>query len=290
MTQKGFYQDIPREGKAYLGFDGAYHVQKVELEKWPLALRTAGKKPVFASDVARLWDIEDGVACFEVTMKMGLMNEHLLELLERSLDIVEADFHGFVIGHDGKHFSAGMDLHVVQECAAAQDWRRLESLLKQGQACMRRIREIRAPVIAAISGYTLGGGCELTMHCAAAQAHSQTKMGLIETDIGVIPGWGGLAAHLIRAAASGGGNIEAVTQYALCAFRQVAGARKSANAEGAFAMKLLQPPSRITYNRERLLPDAKELCREVSMTRTPHPQQGIEVPVDALYAAFLRRK
>lgn len=285
--QNGFYREIPREGKSYLSFDGTYQLPRIGLEKWPLWLKTAGKKPVLQNESARLWDIEDGIACFSLTTKMGLIDAQSLDLLEQSLDKVETDFHGLVIGHDEKHFSAGMNLSIVKECAATQDWRRLEDMLRQGQRCMMKIRVSEAPVVAAVSGYTLGGGCEMTMHCAGAQIHAQTKMGLVEADIGVIPGWGGLSAHLINAVSDGTDNVDTITDHVLMAFRQVAGAQKSDDAEEIIAMGLLHAPSRISYNRNRLLPDAKELCRNVSMTRTLYQQKTIDVPVDALYDRLL---
>jgi 3-hydroxyacyl-CoA dehydrogenase len=284
VTKNGFYPEIPRRGKSYLTFDGTYLLTRVGLEKWPLALKTSGKKPVLENEAAQLWDIEDGIVCFSITTKMGLIDACVLDLLERSLDKVETDFQGLVIGNDRKNFSAGMDLHIVEECAAAQDWQRLEDLLRHGQRCMLKIRALRAPTIAAISGYALGGGCEIAMHCAGAQIHAYTKMGLVEADIGVIPGWGGLSAHLINAVGPGTDDIEAITQKVLRAFRQVAGAQKSSDAEDAIAMAIPPLPSRITYNRYRLLPDAKDLCRNVSMTRTVHRHKDVNIPVDALYA------
>jgi len=286
-AQGGFYREVPREGKSYLSFDGTYCLPRIGLEKWPLSLKTAGKKPVLANESAQLWDIDDGVACFSLATKMGLIDARALDLLEQSLDKVKTDFHGLVIGHDGKHFSAGMNLHVVEECAAMQDWQRLEDMLRHGQRCMMKIRASHAPVVAGISGYTLGGGCEMTMHCAGVQAHAHTKMGLVEADIGVIPGWGGLSAHLINAVGCGADNIEAITTHVLRAFRQAAAAQKSSDAEEILAMDLLRTPVRISYNRNRLLPDAKELCRNISMTRTLHPQKAIDVPVDALYTGLL---
>jgi len=288
VTKNGFYQQIAREGKSYLSFDGAHHRPRMGLEKWPLALKTGGKKPVLENDSARLWDIEDGVACFSVNTKMGLIDEPVLDLLEQALDKVETDFQGLVIGHDGRNFSAGMNLHIVQECVAAQDWQRMKNVLRQGQRCMMKIRASRAAIVAAISGYTLGGGCEMTMHCAGAQIHSRTKMGLVEADIGVIPGWGGLSAHLIHAVSSGTDNRDTITHHVQEAFLQIAHAQKSNDAEEALAMGLFPGPFGISYNRNRLLPDAKELCRTVSMTRSMIEHKTIDVPVEALYASLLK--
>lgn len=288
VEKRGCYADVPGDGISYLSFDGAYRQPRLGLEKWPLVLKTARKKPILQNSVAQLWDIEDGVACFSVNTRMGLINNEVLDLLEQSLERVAADFSGLVIGHDGKNFSAGMDLNLMAQSAKAGDWKNIEDILRRGQRCFMNIRNSHAPIVAAVSGYTLGGGCELAMHCAGAQMHAQVKAGLVEADIGLIPGWGGLAAHLINAVMRDGEHIETITQKVVRAFRQVATAYKSSDAEEAISMELMSPSSRISYNRNRLLPDAKELCRNISMTRPAHPQKKeLNVPVKAIYASLL---
>ena len=285
---KGFYP-LPRDGKGkeYLGFSGRYRTQKPEKDKWTLALKTAGKKLIFKNCSAELHDIGDGIACFALTKgKMRVIDEDALELLMDSVEKAEYDFQGMIIGHDAKHFSAGLDLHIILESLENSDYGRIERLLKQGQDSMMQLKQSKVPVVAAICGYTLGGGCEMTLHCTAAQAHIGTRLGLVETDIGVIPAWGGTKEHLFRAVARAGDNADAILAQILFIFRQIAGAKKSANADDAFAMGLLAEPSRITMNRERLLPDAKELCLKLAKNYKPKVPQIIGVPVEILHQSL----
>jgi 3-hydroxyacyl-CoA dehydrogenase len=209
-------------------------------------------------------------------------------LLFQAVEKAESDFQGLVIGHDGKNFSAGLDLHIVLESARKKDWNHIERVLKEGQDCFMRVKQSKVPVVAAICGYTLGGGCELVLHCAAAQAYTDTNIGLVETNIGVIPAWGGTKESLIRAVERGGENADNVVQQVLATFRRLALAKKSANAEDAFAMGILSEPSRITINRERLLPDAKTLCLKLTRKYTPKTERIIEAPVGMLYQALER--
>ncbi len=65
---------------------------------------------------------------------------------------------------------------------------------------MLRVRYAQVPVVAAIRGMALGGGCELSVHCARRVAHLESYMGLVEVGVGLVPGGGGLAFIARRAA------------------------------------------------------------------------------------------
>src|SRR3546814_9777397 len=63
-----------------------------------------------------------------------------------------------------------------------------------------RLRYAQVPVVAALAGMALGGGCELSVHCATRVAHFETYLGLVEAGIGLVPGSGGLSYCARRAA------------------------------------------------------------------------------------------
>ena len=64
-------------------------------------------------------------------------------------------------------------------------------LASRGQALMNLIENLGKPVIAAVDGFALGGGCELAMACTFRYAADKAKLGLPETGLGLIPGFGG---------------------------------------------------------------------------------------------------
>src|SRR3546814_6616817 len=68
------------------------------------------------------------------------------------------------------------------------------------QAMSMRLRYAQVPVVAALAGLALGGGCELSVHCARRVAHFETYIGLVEAGIGLVPGAGGLTYCARRAA------------------------------------------------------------------------------------------
>lgn len=282
-----FYRIREGIGKEYLGFSGRYRIQKPEKDKWTLALLTAGKKPLLHNTSAELYDIGDGIVCFSLTKgKMHVIDEAALDLLQQTVEKAETEFKGIIIGHDGRNFSAGLDLHIILESIENFQYNRIGQILQQGQHCFMSVKQSKVPVVAAICGYTLGGGCELAMYCTAVQAYSDTHIGLVETDIGVIPAWGGTKEYLLRAVKRGGDDADMIIQNLTNAFRHIANAKKSINADDAFSMGILDASSRISVNRERLLPAAKSLCLELAVDYVPKSELVIEAPVELLYRSL----
>jgi enoyl-CoA hydratase len=90
-------------------------------------------------------------------------------------------------GAGEKAFVAGADIAEL----AVLDTRGAEEASAYGSAIFRRIAEQRAPVIAAVNGFALGGGCELALACPIRIASENAKFGLPEVGLGIIPGYGG---------------------------------------------------------------------------------------------------
>ncbi|MBK7769889.1 MAG: enoyl-CoA hydratase/isomerase family protein [bacterium] len=92
-----------------------------------------------------------------------------------------------VTGAGPKAFVAGADISELATLAAAP----AQELSRRGQALMDRIEHLGKPVIAAVNGFALGGGCELALACSFRWAADTAKLGLPETGLGLIPGYGG---------------------------------------------------------------------------------------------------
>ncbi len=114
------------------------------------------------------------------------------------------------------------------------------------------------PVVAALGGMALGGGCEMVLHSDAVQAYIESYPGLVEVGVGVIPGWGGCKEMLLRhmQGLPQGSAMPAIAKV----FEYIGTAKVAGSADDAKDMKILNQGSRITMNRARLLPDAKQLC------------------------------
>ena len=115
-------------------------------------------------------------------LNMKLMEE-LVDALE-SLD-KDTDVRCIILTGNEKAFAAGADIKEMADASA------VEMLIRDQFARWDRIRKIKKPIIAAVSGFALGGGCELSMTCDMIIASETAKFGQPEISIGVIPGAGG---------------------------------------------------------------------------------------------------
>jgi 3-hydroxyacyl-CoA dehydrogenase len=210
------------------------------------------------------------------------------------VDIVKADFQGLVIGGDGSNFSVGANLGFFLFAANTASWGMLSDVIKQGQNAVMGLKYAPFPVVGALHGMALGGGCETILHCDAVQAHVESYPGLVEVGVGVIPGWGGCKEMLWRhltpdegasgaggggianfaAKMVGGGSMPAVKQV----FETIALAKVAESAELARDLKILNAKSRISMNRDRLLEDAKGLCLDLARDYAAPEQTTIKLP------------
>jgi len=121
---------------------------------------------------------------------LNALNAEVLALLAGELAAVRDDPGiGAVLidGAGGRAFCAGADLSELQ----GADPSSAHTLLRRGQHVMASIEALPIPVIAAVDGYALGGGCELALACPLVLASDRSSFGLPEAKLGLVPGYGG---------------------------------------------------------------------------------------------------
>ena len=218
-------------------------------------IKRAGK-PVLRNGSASVWDIGDGVLCFEFTSKMNSLDEGTMGLLGKALGLAAKSYKGMVVYNEGDNFSVGANLGVAMFAANVAAWPVIEQGVAGGQAAYKALKYAPVPVVGAPSGMALGGGCEILLHCSAVQAHSETYMGLVEVGVGLLPGWGGCKELLARWQADPKlprGPLPAVAK----AFEIISTAQVSKSAAQAQGLGFLRRTDAVTMNRDRLLGDAK---------------------------------
>ena len=156
-------------------------------------------KVIWSNNEARLIDIGDDILNLEFGSKMNSINQNIIKALDKSIEIAEKDFKGLVLGNESDHFSAGADISVIFLAAIEQEYDEINFFMKMFQNTMMKLRYSSIPVIGAPHGYTLGGGCEVCLHCDKLIAYSETYIGLVEVGVGLVPGGGGLKEMALRA-------------------------------------------------------------------------------------------
>lgn len=157
------------------------------------------------SETVRLWHTrqEEGrrVAVLSFKSKMNAMGPAVCEGIVEAVARAERDHDALVIWQMRPPFSAGADLKAMEQGALAGDFGLLERYLGQFQQMNLRLKYAQVPVVAAVHGLALGGGCEVLMHCARTAATLDSQIGLVETAVGLIPGGGGCKEFALRCAA-----------------------------------------------------------------------------------------
>jgi 3-hydroxyacyl-CoA dehydrogenase len=151
---------------------------------------------------ASIYDLGDGVFCVGIHSKMNVLGPGVMEMLYKGAERAEREGIGLVITGIGEHFSAGFNLQLFLMMIGTGDFDELLMGGKAFQDSLLRLRHAKVPVVAATFGYTLGGACELAMHCDRVVASAETYIGLPEVGVGIIPAGGGASTMLYRALSS----------------------------------------------------------------------------------------
>jgi enoyl-CoA hydratase len=136
-------------------------------------------------------DTADRIATITVNRpdKMNALNDATMIELRRAVDQArdDASVAGIIVTGAGRAFVAGADIAELR----AKSPREALELARRGQETFLRIETAPKPVVAAVNGFALGGGCELAMACHVRVASEGARFGQPEVKLGVIPGYGG---------------------------------------------------------------------------------------------------
>ena len=166
---------------------------------------------LFRNDEIRVWTPDGDIIVASITAKLHLISPAVIEGLDRAVAVAEANARGVVIWSPDDVFSAGANLESLMPVFMKLGSKGIAPEEKKLQDAMLRLRYAQVPVVAAVRGLALGGGCELAIHCARRVATMEAYMGLVEVGVGLVPGAGGLTYIARRAAemaAAGNANAD----------------------------------------------------------------------------------
>ncbi len=252
---KSFYTP---EGRVFDLLKGEYRARHADPRTATLATLRKGSGPVLKNDGAEAWDLGDGVLGLTFKTKANSIDPDVIKAIEDSVTKAETDFRALLVANQGEHFCVGANLMLVVMAAGQKQWEPIRSLVKGFQLACQRMKYASVPVVAAPYGMTLGGGLEVTLGAGAVQAAAETYAGLVEVGVGLVPGGGG-TMNLLWRAFEGVPDGASVDPYALVTqvFKNIATVRVATSAEDAKAIGYFRRGSGVSFDRARLLTDAK---------------------------------
>jgi 3-hydroxyacyl-CoA dehydrogenase len=148
----------------------------------------------------RLWTLDHEVLIVSLKTKMHTISPEVCEGLQQAIELAEKEYQGMVVWSGDEPFSAGADLESTLPAFIAVGVSAIEDAEGFMQQTMLRLRYASVPVVSAIRGLALGGGCELGLYSAKRVVAMESYIGLVEVGVGLVPGAGGLTYIARRAA------------------------------------------------------------------------------------------
>lgn len=257
----GFYRYDEGRAVAMWDFETESYVP---LEAGPLHIRVddlrAGGEPVATNDSASLLDMGDGVLLCVFHGKANAIDRNVIEMLRTARGLLDdGPWIGLVIGNDGTNFSVGANLFEVAQVVQAGDWATLEAMIDGLQMSLQALRYASKPVVSAVHGMALGGGCEVAIGTDRAVAAAESYIGLVEIGVGLVPAGGGLK-ELVQRVITASLDIEHADPLpaAQQILQAVGAAKVSTSAAEAREIGFLSGNDRIVMNRDHLLFEAKQ--------------------------------
>ncbi|MGH9398706.1 MAG: 3-hydroxyacyl-CoA dehydrogenase/enoyl-CoA hydratase family protein [Terriglobia bacterium] len=236
---------------------------------------------------ASLIDLGDGVLCLEFHSKMNTIGPDAIQMIHAGLKALNENFDAMVIGNQGANFSVGANLMLLLLTIQEGDWDEVHEAVRAFQNANMALKSAAKPVVAAPFGLTLGGGVELSLHCARIVAHGETYMGLVEAGVGLIPAGGGTKEMLLRAV-DPARDPEGADMFPRLkeAFQTIGMAKVSSSAPEARKLGFLAAQDVISMNRDRQIEAAKQLALDLVKLgyRPGAPREDVLVPGESAFS------
>ncbi len=238
---------------------------------------------LFENEGVRLWRlpaVDAGIGILSFKSKMHTIGEEVLDGLLAAIRQAEKALDGVVLWHEAP-FAVGANLQQLSDALDAGQFGLLEATVEKFQRASQTLKFAQVPVVAAMQGMALGGGCEFAMHAARRVMALESYVGLVEAGVGVIPAGGGCKEFAVRAAewAAQSATPGEVFNFLQPAFQTIAMAKVSKSAQEAIDFGFARPSDKIVFNAHELLWVAIREARALADAGYAPPQKarGIKV-------------
>jgi len=254
------------DGRQYYDPDSQGYLKEPKPDSFLLLadMKRDDKKVIFSNKSASLVDLGDGIACVEfhsaLQPRMNPIDDEIMEVMYKGVEIGERDFRGLVIHHQGENFSAGANLLMVLEGIQANQWAAIDEMIRRFQGMTTGLRKAQIPVVTSPFAYTFGGGCEITMGGDRVCAAAETYIGLVEVGVGLIPAGGGCRFMIERVLEGIDEPVLSNIPFLRIAFENIGMAKVATSGEEARDRKFLRPADKVEVNRDQQLWTAKRMA------------------------------
>lgn len=273
---------------------------------WP-GQKRALPDVIMEDESIRMIDLKDGVAAINFKTKMNTISFELLQSCAKALDLVDNEYRGLIFCQPDPPFCAGANIYqilagvrlgkiekggVISSVKQAAFEAMNPKLPKLGnlppirrvindlQDLYMRLKHANFPVVAAVQGLALGGGCELLLHTDRVVATNDSFIGLVEMGIGVLPAGGGTKEMARRAdELSQGLDDWAHFLYLKKYYGNIAMAKVATSASEARDMGYLRPTDKIISNPKELLYISKRECLALIDESYTPPRRSTDIRV-----------
>ncbi len=247
---------------------------------------------LYENDGVRLWTlsakqgdsqnaaVDRKIGIISIKSKMHTIGNEVLDGLIAAVHQAEQTLDGVVLWHEAP-FAVGANLAQVSEAIAAGQFDLLEQTVEKFQRASQTLKYAQVPVVAAVQGMALGGGCEFVMHAGKRVMALESYVGLVEAGVGLIPAGGGCKEFAVRAAAWAAQSATPgeVFNYLQPVFQTIAMAKVAKSAVEAVEMGFAKPSDTILFNANELLFVAIKEARAMADAGYVPPVPARAIPV-----------
>ena len=238
---------------------------------------------LFENEGVRLWRlpaVDAGIGILSIKSKMHTIGNEVLDGVIAAVRQAEGTLDGVVMWHEAP-FAVGANLQQVGEATAAGQFDLLEQTVEKFQRASQTLKYAQVPVVAAVQGMALGGGCEFVMHAGKRVLALESYVGLVEAGVGLIPAGGGCKEFALRAAAWAAQSATPgeVFNFLQPVFQTIATAKVAKSAQEVIDYGFALPTDTVLFNAHELLWVGIREARAMAHAGYAPPQQARAVPV-----------